>query len=436
MALKARLTVAQKQTLVLTPALKVSIQLLQLSGQDLEAFIADRAEENPVLDRVGGPANGTYAAKAAGGIVALESRLAEAPSLTSRLLQQLDLAFSDPLERRVALTLLEELDESGYLTCDLGRLAEDLGVRPDALDAVLRRMQAFEPAGLFARSLAECLALQLASQDRLDETFRGLLAKLPLLTEAGPSALAEAAGISAEALTARLAILRRLDPKPGLALRDDPLVPLVPDLLVTQDALGRLQIDVNPETVPRIRLDRGSHAVLLPQLRSPEDRAYVADQVREVAWLRRALVRRVRTLRAVGRAILMHQGDYFAKGSAALRPLTRRVLAEELGLSEATVSRVVANKFLASPRGTVPLKSFFSAALGPDGEISAAAAQARLRELVAQEEPRRPLSDAKLAAKLADSGLPVARRTVAKYRDLLRIPAAAERRRTESQLCL
>ncbi len=432
MALKARLSVTQTQNLVLTPALRVSIQLLQLSGQDLEAFIEQKSEENPFLERLESPVSGGRRLAASDALDPLESRVADQPSLIARLLDQVRLAFADGERRRLAIALIAELDEAGYLGSTLDEIADQSGCALETLQQVLARLQAFEPAGIFARDLRESLALQLVSQGRMDDTFRALLEKLSLLASGGASALAEVLELPLEEVEERLAILRRLDPKPGLSFQNEAIIPLVPDLLVTSGPKGRLEVAVNPDIIPRIRLDRHTHSHLLPRIRRQDDRAYVSEQVREVAWLRRALARRFQTLLAVGQAILTRQGDYFSKGPSGLLPLTRRNLAEELELSEATISRVVANKFLASPRGTEPLKRFFSAALGPEGDVSAAAAQARLRELVAAEPPARPLSDAKLAAKLNDVGLPVARRTVAKYRDLLRIPPAADRRRLEA----
>ncbi|GAB5470662.1 MAG: hypothetical protein Kilf2KO_36920 [Rhodospirillales bacterium] len=424
MALKARLSVTQTQSLALTPALRVSIHLLQLSIPDLVAFIDEKVEENPVLERLDGPPT---ARRPHDSLDFLETRLPSQTSLSVRLLDQIGLTFSDALERRIALTLLEELDESGYLLCDLSEVAARLGCAEDGVLSVLHRLQGFEPSGLFARSLSECLGLQLAAQGRLDPLFQALLEELDLLSEAGPKALQQALGLSAETLQGRLATLRTLDPKPGLSGQEEPVVPRVPDLLVTRQGQGRLTVAVNPETIPRIALDRDTHSRLAPRLRRPEERSYLSEKTQEVAWLRRALQRRYRTLQAVGEALLVHQGAYFEAGPAALKPLTRRSLAETLELSEATISRVVANKFLASPRGIEPLKRFFSAALGSEGAVSAAAAQARLQELVAGEQT--PMSDALLAARLSAGGHPVARRTVAKYRDLLRIPPAADRRR-------
>ncbi len=432
MALKARLSVTQAQTLVLTPALRASIELLQLSGQDLEAYLDKKSEENPFLERLESPRSVGRLPLGGSSLDPLESRVADQPSLAAGLLNQVRLAFADWEERRLAVALIDELDEAGYLGTPLEEVADVLDCGLESLQAVLSRMQAFEPAGLFARDLRECLALQLASQGRLDDRFRTVLDQLHLVARGGSKALAQAVNLSRDEVEERLAILRRLDPKPGLSMQNEAIIPLVPDLLVTPDSKGRLEVAVNPDIIPRIRLDREVHSNLLPRVRRPEERAYFSEQVREVAWLRRALARRFKTLLAVGQALLARQGDYFSKGPSGLRPLTRRSLAEELELSEATISRVVANKYLASPRGTVPLKRFFSAALGPAGEVSAAAAQARLRELVAAEPPTRPFSDAKLAAKLSAGGLPVARRTVAKYRDLLRIPPAADRRRLQA----
>jgi len=424
MALKARLGLTQSQTLSLTPAMRVSLQLLQLSAEDLETYVRRKEEENPLLERLDPPVSG-----GGGTAAALESGLADSPSLLRHLLEQATQSLDGGQELRIAAALIGELDEAGYLWCDIEEVAQRLGVVPAAVAGVLDRLQDCAPAGVFARGLAECLMLQLKSQGRFDEVFAAVLAHLDLLAAGGAGALAQAVGLSEALVAQRVGELRRLDPKPGLAFAAETTVALVPDLLVTVERGGRLVVSVNAATIPRIRLDGHTRAALAERVRRPDERSYLSRQAQEVAWLRRALKRRAATLQAVGQAIVERQGDYFFRGPAAIRPLTQRALAEALELSEATVSRVVANKHLASPRGTEPLKRFFSTALDDLGTISAAAAQARLSELVAREDPGRPLSDAHLAECLAASGLPVARRTVAKYRGLLRIPPAAARRR-------
>ncbi len=429
MVLQPRLSVSQTQSLALTPALRASIQLLQLSVHDLEAYVAEKAEENPLLERLEMPVSGEAVPSSRSGFDLLAERVADRPSLSAYLLDQASLLFTDRREAEMAERFIEELDEAGYLHVEPEDIASEFATAPEQALAVLRRLQALEPSGLFARDLRECLALQLAAKGRLTGFLQDLLEGLEILAERGPEGFASDLGVSVERVERGLKEIRRLDPKPGLSFEATSLVPLVPDLLVRPDDKGRLQIAINPETVPRIRLDREVQTSLIPQLRTRAERGYLSEKAQEVAWLRRALLRRFETLLRVGQAILVHQGDYFGRGPAALKPLTRRSLADSLDLSEATISRVVANKYLASPRGTEPLKRFFSAALGASGEISAAAAQERLRELVAAEPSAKPLSDSALAARLADGGLPVARRTVAKYRDLLRIPAAADRRR-------
>ncbi len=433
MVLQPRLSVAQTQTLVLTPALRASIQLLQLSVQDLEAFVSKKAEENPLLERLERPPQSAAGSLSRSSFDRLAERVAERPSLTAHLLSQATLLFPDPQQARLAARFIEELDEAGYLTVPAERVAAELDTDPVLAEAVLKRLQGLEPSGLFARNLRECLALQLAAKGRLTGFMQDLLDGLEILATKGPRGLAAALDIPLGRVERGLAEIRRLDPKPGLSFDLSPVVPVIPDLLVAPDAQGRLTIAINPESVPQIRMDRTLQAELLPRLRSQEERSYLSEQVYEVAWLRRALKRRFQTLLSVGRAILLHQGGYFSEGPSALKPLTRRHLALSLNLSEATISRVVANKYLTSSRGTEPLKRFFSAALGTAGEVSAAAAQERLRELIAAEPQAKPFSDAALAERLSAGGLPVARRTVAKYRDLLRIPSAADRRRLHQQ---
>jgi RNA polymerase sigma-54 factor len=419
MALRPDLQLRQQQKLALTPGLKQSIEIMLLSATDLAELVGRRLEENPFLERLDGGERRVPApwSEPADGI---ERFAAPAPSLAAHLEQEARLAFADAADLAIALALIAELDEAGYLPADLAR--------EDPRQArVLTRLQRLGPPGLFARSLAECLSLQLADRGLLDAAWERLLAALPLVARGERGRLARLTGLSPAALEERLALLRGLDPKPGLGFTPTEVVPAIADLIVTLDARGRPEVRLNPEALPRLAVDRARRRALAGGLRRSQDRRYAAERLAEAGWLVRALARRGESLLALGRALAQHQAEFFREGFARLRPLTRRTLARRLQLSEATVSRLVANKYVATPWGSLPLSRLFSAELA--GQTSAAQVVARLVQLIRAEPAEAPLSDQALARQLAAEGFAVARRTVAKYRVSLRIPAALARRR-------
>jgi len=450
MAVRTRLSLKQTQQLALTPGLRQSIELMQLSAQDLAQLVERKLEENPFLER-GDDGEGPRSTLAADPRQEpMADYLAEAPigeywqdaaedgaggyrdefsdpgpSLEAHLEQEARLAFAQPADLALALRLIAELDAAGYLPGDIAQ-------RPDLdrtrLPTVLARLQRLGPPGLFARSLKECLELQLQDRGLFDTAFARLLEHLPLVAAGDTARLARIAALGEAELARRLQLLRSLDPKPALSFNPPEATAVIPDLIVTLDPTGEPRVRLNAEALPRLRVNLERRRQLRPGLRRAEDKAFVVARAAEAGWLVRALARRGQTLLALGQELASRQAPFFRQGYAALRPLTRRTLAATLALSEASVSRLVANKFLAAPQGVVPLRRLFSAALGEQG-ASAASATARLAELIAGESRTAPLSDLALAHRLAADGLPLARRTVTKYRELLKIPPAYQRRR-------
>jgi len=465
-----RLELRQGPSLTLTPELLQSIGLLQLSHLELCAFVEAELERNPLLRQaeadaaptlsspVSAPADsqadGTgrlfpfvparrreaaiaRGAGSSGGSVPGEARedleavTAQPVSLAAHLDAQLALATGDPALRAIGHDLVHSLDEAGYLRDGTDAIARRLGRSAADVEAALALVQGLDPAGIGARSLAECLSLQLRERGRLDRPMEILLARLDLVAKGDLQALVRLCGLGEADLRARLAEIRRLDPKPGLAFSAAAIDLLVPDVLVHDDPAGGLAVELNPETLPRLLLDRTYYARVRPAARSEADRAFLTDCLRSAHWLTRSLDRRAATILKVAAAIVRHQEAFIRQGAASLRPLTLRAIAEEVGLHESTISRVVSNKAFGTPRGTFPMKLLFGAALvGASGEaVSARAVQQRIRRLIAAEAPGRALSDGAIAQKLGEEGIRVARRTVAKYRETLRIPPASRRRR-------
>ncbi len=363
-----------------------------------------------------------------------EQRLADQPRLRDRLLEQVQMDLETQSDRLIGAYLVDCLDESGYLTLPLEEAAEQLGCGAAEVARVLTRLQGFEPTGIFARDLRECLALQLAERNRLDPMMERLLDNLALVGERDYAKLRRLCGCDVEDLTEMLSELRSLDPRPALTHEGGAAEPVIPDVLLRPRADGSWLVELNADTLPRVLVDQGTYARVVGHCRKRQEKDYLNDQLQAANWLVKALHQRAATILKVSTELVRQQDGFFRKGVRHLRPMTLKDIAEVIGMHESTVSRVTSNKFLATPRGTYELKYFFSAALGGAGgeEHSAESVRERIRELIAGEEPKSVLSDDAIVDKLKAEGIEIARRTVAKYREALNIPSSVQRRREKS----
>ncbi|MCD9029273.1 RNA polymerase factor sigma-54 [Luteimonas sp. BDR2-5] len=481
--MKPRLQTSLGQHLVLTPQLRQALHLLQLSSVELEAEIATAVESNPLLDweepapitttlatEPGGtevrgdegrdppgqdaaaetldardwdPADDSWYDRNAGGGGGGDhegdgdpaDRIVQSENLQDHLAWQLHLSRMSPRDRSIGATLVDAIDDDGYLRESLEDIAAallpDLRCSTDEVAAVLCRIQCFDPPGIGARDLGECLQLQLrllpdgtpgkalalrAAQDHIE--------RLPRLGAAG---LAEALGSTCQEADTALQLLRGLDPKPGAQIGDVPHDNYVtPDCVISRhNGVWRVALANNP--FPKLTIHRGYEQMI--QHVGASDAGYLRGRLQEARWLLKNLEARGETLLKVVRCLARQQSGFLEFGARALRPLTLREVAEEIGMHESTVSRAVARKYVHTPRGTLPLKAFFDSGIGTEGggEASSTAIQQMIRSLVDAEDPRKPLSDARLADLLKASGVPVARRTVAKYREAIHIPSSHER---------
>ncbi len=363
----------------------------------------------------------------------LEQRLSEGLTLRNHLLDQLTVELEDPIERLIGVHLIDMLDEAGYLVGSLQELADLLGCSLDRVEAALAAMQRFDPTGIFARDLRECLALQLAERDRLDPAMAILLDHLDLVAQRDQSKLMKLCRLDAEDIADMVSEIRALNPKPALAFDTAPAEPVIPDILMQPRPDGVWHIELNPETLPRVLVNTRYHAEVRSRARTREERDYLSDRLQQANWLVKALHQRATTILKVASEIVRQQSAFFLKGVEHLRPLTLRDVAEKVELHESTVSRVTANKYLATPRGTLELKYFFTAAIAGLGgqEHSAEAVRHRIRHLIEQETADRVLSDDTIVSILRGDGIEIARRTVAKYREAMRIPSSVQRRRNK-----
>ena len=477
--MKARLQTSLGQHLVMTPQLRQAIRLLQMSTLELQAEVAEAIESNPLLEwtedapydapvapdgkpaesdagsgdraderadaaRDDGdwtPEDGAWEGGGHGGGGTDDDRedaaerMAEPETLADHLLWQLHLSPLSDRDRRIGAALIDALDEDGYLREPLSAIAETLlpevHAGEDEILTVLHQLQRFDPVGIGARSLAECLHLQL---EVLPECTPGRALALrivdgPLerLPRSGVAGIAQELRSPVDAVEQAVQLVRSLDPRPGKQVGEvDPDSYVIPDCVVWRQR-GVWKVALSQQAMPRVSIHRGYEQMI--RRCGESDAGYLRTQLQEARWLLKSLEARGETLLKVMRCLLRMQSGFLEFGEQALRPLTLREIAGEIGLHESTVSRAIARKYVRTPRGTLPLKAFFASGIDTDGggEASSTAIQAMIRRLIDDENPRKPLSDAKLADLLKQAGIPVARRTVAKYREAMNISASHER---------
>jgi RNA polymerase sigma-54 factor len=495
MALSQRLEFRQSQALVMTPQLMQAIKLLQLSSLDLAAYVDAELERNPLLEKAddddgpaapeppeaveadpspsdwndqeletsresieqglgtelenvfpddapaqrAGPADSYPSAGTdwvgnggSEGERDLEAYVASERTLADHLSEQMALAIAGPGRRLIARYLIDLVDEAGYLAGDLALVAEKLGASLADVEAVLAILQTLDPAGVCARNLAECLSIQLRERNRLDPAMQALVGNLELVARRDFAALRRICGVDDEDIADMLRELRALNPKPGLAYGGGTVQPIVPDVLVRPAPDGTWRIELNSDTLPKVLINQRYHAQVSKGRGNDKDKAYIADCFQSATWLVRALDQRARTILKVSSEIVRQQDGFFQYGIGHLRPLNLKAIAEAIGMHESTVSRVTANKYIATQRGIFELKYFFTASIASadGGEAhSAEAVRHRIRQLIDAEAAQEILSDDTIVDRLREIGIDIARRTVAKYREAMRIPSSVQRRR-------
>jgi RNA polymerase sigma-54 factor len=493
-ALAHRLQLRQGQSLVMTPQLQQAIKLLQLSNVELAEYVEAEIERNPLLARAegensadgeapekvsekreemrldetsganeasreldarsddvyeadspsegpgpsqSGPSAQLDWSKAGSGKQRsedfdLEAITAEEKSLRDHLDDQLQIAGLIEADRLIASRLIEETDEAGFMRGDIGDIATTLGVEVEDIEAVLKVCQGFEPTGVMARNIQECLSLQLAERDRLDPAMKALLDHLELAARRDFKRLAEICGVDQEDVVDMLAELRTLTPRPGAAFAGEAAPAITPDVFVREMPNGAFAVELNADTLPRVLIDRTYYAEVSGLSRTEEDKAFLSECQANANWLIKSLDQRARTILKVASEIVRQQDGFFVQGVRALRPLNLKTVADAVEMHESTVSRVTSNKYVATPRGVFELKYFFSASIPSvqGGEShSAEAVRHRIKEMIDQESKEAVLSDDQIVERLRAFGIDIARRTVAKYRESLRIPSSVERRR-------
>ncbi len=491
MALGPRLDLRQSQSLVMTPQLQQAIKLLAASNLEIETFISDALETNPLLeagtvssdaaeppgepddvpreeftsdqlmvqgqgeseapldidagaldrDRETGdginPSDAEWGAAGAGAgasgedFPGIDATRAAAISLGEHLDSQIGSVAVNPKEAFAARHIAGLLDDAGYLSSDLRDVAYDLGVSLEVAEDALEVIHMCDPTGVGARSLSECLALQAKEANRYDPCMRALVENLELVAKGEVAKLKRLCKVDDDDFADMLRELREYDPKPGLAFAPSTSDIVIPDVLLTDNDVGGWDIALNEETLPRLIVNRSYYVELNQGSPDPEAQGWLKEKLADAHWLIRALDQRQKTILKTAAEIVKQQDGFFRRGVSELRPLTLREVAEQIDMHESTVSRVTSNKYLHCDRGCFELKYFFTSGVGSsDGEgASSEAIKARIKALTDAEEAKKVLSDQKLADLLKEEGFDLARRTVAKYREAIGIGSSAQRRR-------
>jgi RNA polymerase sigma-54 factor len=354
-------------------------------------------------------------------------------TLAEHLHEQLAVAGLTDAQRAIALTLIDAVDEGGYLRADLEEMAERLGCDLAKVEAVLTSLQGFEPTGVFARDVAECLALQLKEKNRFDPAMQVLVANLELLARRDMAGLKRACEVDDEDLKEMIAELRALTPRPGAAFGGEAAATVVPDVYVREGGGGLWLVELNTDTLPRLLVDHRYHARVATGARSDQEKTFVSDCLASANWLVKSLDQRAKTILKVASEIVRQQDGFLAFGVEHLRPLNLKTVADAIGMHESTVSRVTSNKYLATPRGVFEMKFFFTSSIASSsgGEAhSAESVRHKIRQLIDAERGETEVhSDDSIVDILKEAGVDIARRTVAKYREAMRIPSSVERKR-------
>jgi RNA polymerase sigma-54 factor len=365
----------------------------------------------------------------------LEAFVAEEASLVTTLEDQMQLALSDDVDKLIGGHLINSLDENGYLYQDLGEVAELLGVEIERIETVLETLQAFEPAGVFARGLAECLKLQLIEKNRFDPAMEALIDNIEMLARRELSALKKVCRVDDEDLIEMIAEIRALDPKPGSVFGESLVQPVVPDVFVRPANDGTWAIELNSDTLPKVLVNQTYYAKVIKTARNETEKEYLTDSLQTANWLAKSLDQRARTILKVSTEIVRQQDGFLTYGIEHLRPLNLKTIADAISMHESTVSRVTSNKYMATPRGIYELKYFFSSAIsatvGGDAH-SAESVRHRIKQMIDAEEPKAILSDDTIVKILKGDGVDIARRTVAKYREAMKIGSSVQRRREKN----
>ncbi len=361
--------------------------------------------------------------------------ISEEEGFYDELAKQINLKFIDKKEKIVAENIIENLEPSGWISCDIEEISLEMGIQKEFVEKVLKKLQEFEPAGIFARNLSECLMLQLKDLNLLTPTFDELLENLELLGKGNIRQLSRKIKCTDEEVMEMLKVIRSLNPKPGEHLGISYKEVPSPDVVVYKKN-GNWNVELNQSTLPAIIINEKYAENIVNKKQTKEEKNYSSDAITNARWLKRAVEQRNQTTLKISTEIIRHQIEFLEKGLDYLKPLSLRDVANEVGMHESTVSRVTTGLLISTPRGGMSLKSFFSVNISskdPESNASAASVRNMVKKIITHEVPGKPLSDEAISKIISNQGIELARRTVAKYREMLNIPSSSQRR-TQAKL--
>lgn len=397
------------------------------SGSDIEGPAFDQAAFREPAGTGGGGFDGL--------LPDLEQTLSEQLTLREHLMAQIGIEIADPIDRIIGTHLIDLLDEAGYIRDELDSVALSLGCTIERVEATLEIMKQLDPPGIFASDLRECLSLQLKDLDRFDPCMESLIENLELLAKRHLTALMDVCNVDQEDLADMINELKALNPKPATAFEHSVSQAINPDVLMRAKPGGGWLIELNSDTLPRVLVNNHYHSQVVGLTKGREDKSYISEQFQTANWLVKSLHQRATTILKVATELVIQQDMFFRLGVQHLKPLVLRDIAEAIEMHESTVSRVTSNKYMATPRGIFELKYFFTSAIGSTvgGEAhSAEAVRHRIKTLIDAELPTKILSDDKLVVILKSEGIDIARRTVAKYRESMKMFSSVQRRRDKA----
>ena len=490
MALTPRLEIKQSQSLLLTPQLRQAIGLLQMNNLELSELIEQELKNNPLLEREtdrlsdipdtetptiddlnkpeenpyqeSPPADDAdcqndfddYGSDTEGyeysetpdwsdyntqksnrgnddAFDYFEQKLAQEKSLYTLIDEQISLNFTSSADRLIAKILSEQLDAAGYFRGTIAEIAAKLKTSPERLAGILQKLKTFEPSGIFAENLSECLKIQLADDNLLTPVLETLLDNLPLLAERKFKELSKLCGCTPEQIFDSAAIIKSLNPKPAAVYSAEQNTCIIPDIFISRSRLGEYRVELNQMSLPRLLINRSYYA----ELKKDKSAArYLKENLSHANFLIKAMHQRATTILRVAEEIVLRQYRFFEQGIEYLKPMALKDIAEALEINESTVSRVTTNKYMSTPRGLFEMKYFFSAAAGSyigNDDTSTTAIKHKIKQLIDNETPKQILSDDKIVEILGQEGIKIARRTVTKYREALGIPTSGQRKRAK-----
>lgn len=458
-----KLSLKQSQSLVMTPQLQQAIKLLQLNNLEIAELVEEEIAQNPLLEKKErDPSDGdveeyeappekldtedfdagsTMADVGAGGNTsfdrldnAFENSMSKEGTLRDHLIEQLHMSFKDPRDQMIGFLLIDRLDASGYLRHDSADLAEKIGCSVERIEKILGTLKQFDPTGVFASDLENCLTLQLEEQGKLDQPTKILIDNLKLLADHDHKKLAELCDVNETYLKDMIEDIRSLNPKPAADFDHLVVQTAIPDVLMKKlpkNLGGGWRVELNTETLPRVLVNNQYYKEVSKTATQKKDKEYLNNQLSSANWLVKSLDQRAQTILKVAAELVEQQDAFFNYGIEFLQPLTLKDISEVVDVHESTVSRVTTNKFIGTPRGLFELKYFFSTALINKAGVShsSESIKARIQTLTDNEDPKKILSDDKIVDILKTEGIDIARRTVAKYREALHIPSSVQRRK-------